>query len=239
MRWSSRRADPVEAERVEAADQILDLDEPAPAPAVLPAVNLLPARYARAGAVRRARAFAVAAVLVALLVGVLALLVGTQQVRSAQEGLDRATDERVALQREAARYADVPLVFQAVDTARAQLGTAMANEVRWSFVLNDLALVTPAGISLDSIDATAPAPGEQVATTGQVGAMTVTGKALALPHVAAWLDSLAKLPTAADPYLDSVSEVDEEGSRVFTFGTGNQLTAAVLSGRYAQQEVAR
>ncbi len=87
----------------------------------------------------------------------------------------------------------------------------MGNEVRWSFFLNDLALTMPAGVSLDSLDATVIGPGQATETTGdgqvgsKVGNLSVSAKALTFNSVANWLDSLAKMDTVADPYVSGLA----------------------------------
>jgi hypothetical protein len=179
-----------------------------------------------------------------------------QKEALAQESLDAAMAERTLLQVEAARYADVPKVFAAVSDAQEQLQLAMGNEVRWSFFLNDLALTMPRGVSLDTLALTSPAPGAptQAAAASSVGAstpaeptsgvgvpglgtMNVSAKALTYNSVANWLDSLAKLPTIADPYVASIAAADEEGTKVVTFSSDGTLTTEALSKRYQAKEV--
>lgn len=235
----SESADPVEAE---APAPVLD---EAPTPSALVAlarVNLMPNSYARRAAVRRAKIAAVAALVGALLVASLLFLVSWQKATSAQERLDQATFERTLLQSEASRYSGVPRVFEAVNGAQGQLVVAMGNEVRWSFFLNDLALTMPAGVSLDSLDATVIGPGQPTETTsdGQVGSkvgnLSVSAKALTFNRVANWLDSLAKMDTVADPYVSGLAAGDEEGTKIVTFSSTADITTETLSGRYTQEE---
>ena len=140
---------------------------------------------------------------------------------------------------------------------RAQLRLAMGNEVRWSFFLNDLALTMPSGVSLDTLAVTSPAPGRplrrpprrrpaprlpRTPTSGAgvpgLGTMTVSAKAFTYNTVANWLDSLAKLPTIADPYVGSISAGTEEGTKIVTFSSTGNVTAEALSKRYTAKEVA-
>ncbi len=120
---------------------------------VVARVNLIPAIYARRVAVRTAKLAAVAAVMGALLVVALLWLVTWQKATSAQEdSCDAATFERTMLQTESARYSEVPVGVRRVALAQDQLQLAMGNEVRWSFLLNDLALTMPSGVGLDTLD---------------------------------------------------------------------------------------
>jgi Tfp pilus assembly protein PilN len=215
---------------------------------VVPQVNLLPASFAQAARIRRARFTAAATVVTALLLVLLGWLIGLQQRSGAQEQLDIALSEHAVLQVKASEFADVPKVFAEVADAQLQLRTAMGNEVRWSFFLNDVALRMPSGVSLDSLTATAALPGESAtnaadpaAATGEaygggtVGSLNVSAKALSYNHVANWLDALAKLPTLASPEALSLNAVDEEGRTLIGFESAAVVTTDALSNRYTQE----
>ncbi|MCU0301617.1 MAG: PilN domain-containing protein [Candidatus Nanopelagicales bacterium] len=207
---------------------------------VVPQVNLMPPRFAMAMKRRAARLTALACVIVAALVLVLGWLITNQQRSAAQEELAIASAEVAALHASAQQYADVPKVFADVADAQLQLRTAMGNEVRWSFFLNDLALTMPSGVSLDALEATSMLPGETPGAadgtdSGQIGALTVSAKALTFNHVANWIDSLAKLPTLADPEAVSLNAVDELGRTLVGFDSGALVTDAARSGRYTQE----
>ena len=224
---------------------------------VLAAVNLLPSTYARRAAVKRAKIFAVGAVLVALLIALLGWMVAWEKEAAAQEALGVATGGRTALLAEATQYSDVPRVFTAVADAKTQMQVAMGNEVRWSFFLNDLALTMPRGVSLDTLALTSPPPGASTMgaapssagasaatapTSGAgvpgLGTMSVSAKAFTYDHVANWLDSLAKLPTIADPYVGTISAGTEESTEVVTYTSTGTVTSEALSQRYLNEEVA-
>jgi Tfp pilus assembly protein PilN len=259
--WASA-ADPAAAPGTAAAPapepgDLLVEELPSAPVTVLAAVNLLPQTYARRAAVRRAKVFAVVALLVAALIAALAWLVANQQKTSAQEQLDAATAERAMLQAEAVKYSDVPRVFATVAAAEQQLALAMGNEVRWSFFLNDLALTMPSGVSLETLQVTSPAPGTSpqavapaaanaAAAAGAsgvgvpgLGTMNVSAKALSYNTVANWLDSLAKLPTLTDPYIGSITAGTEEGVKIVTYSSTATLTADALSMRYLPQAQAQ
>lgn len=224
-------------------------DSMAAAVSVVAAVNLLPHTYAERAAVHRAKFFAICAILFAVVLGVLLWLVAWQNAVTAQERLDEATATRALLQAEAARYADVPKVFQAVDTAQAQMQIAMGNEVRWSFFLNDLALIIPDGVALDSMTATSLAPGAVPAVpkaasgaaaptdaAANFGNWTTSGKAFTYNDVAKWLDIQSRTPTLANPTVGGLTRAAEQNKTVVTFSSTAGLTAEALSGRYSEQE---
>jgi Tfp pilus assembly protein PilN len=242
MSMLSGRSESAESIAAEAPAPVVD-EAPIPSRLVILArVNLMPNSYARRAAVHRAKMGALAALLGAMLVAGLMFLVSWQKATSAQEQLDQATFERTQLQIEAARYAGVPLVFEAVNGAQGQLVVAMGNEVRWSFFLNDLALTMPAGVSLDTLEATVIGPGQSAGTTGdgqvggKAGTLSVAAKALTFNSVANWLDSLAKMDTVADPYVSGLSRADVEGTKVVTFSSTADITTETLSGRYTLEE---
>ena len=259
MRLSRRRGEPepLDPQGLEAsvAEGDLLVDEvPTSAPAiVLAAVNLLPRTYAERAAVKRAKVFAGICILVAALITLLAWLVAHQKQTSAQESLDAATAERAMLQAEAVKYSDVPKVFATVAAAQKQLELAMANEVRWSFFLNDLALTMPSGVSLDTLQVTSPAPGASTTVTAPsaasapagsgasgagmpgIGTMSVSAKAFTYNTVANWLDSLAKLPTLSDPYVGSISAGTEEGTEIVSYTSTASITPNALSRRYTAE----
>lgn len=227
------------------------LEEAMPAAvSVVAAVNLLPHTYAQRAAVHRAKFFAACAIFFAIVLSVLLWLVAWQNAVTAQERLDEATATRAMLQAEAARYADVPKVFQAVDNAEAQMQIAMGNEVRWSFFLNDLALIIPDGVALESMTATSlaagatptvakgtqAAPTADSTTTGNVGNWTAAGKAFTYNDVARWLDIQSRTPTLANPTVGGLARAKEQDRDVITFSSTAGLTSEALSQRYTAQE---
>jgi hypothetical protein len=67
--------------------------------------------------------------------------------------------------------------------------------------------------------------------------MTVSAKAFTYNTVANWLDSLAKLPTIADPYVGSISAGNEQGTKIVTYTSTGTVTTEALSKRYQAEEV--
>lgn len=222
---------------------------------LIPRVNLLPQEIADAENFRKLKYKLGGAVAIA--VGVVGLLfVGaTGQVSSAQEGLDVATANTVALQQQVTALAEVPKVYGQVAAAENQLTTAMGDEVRWSFYMTDLSLTIPNDVGLTSMSikqvrtAAAPAagtiagPGAATAgaqsVLGKPGIATVTfeGQAATQDDVAAFLDSLAKQKSYVDPYFTnaSVSDDTDSGQKVVTFSATTTVTDKAKSGRYTNQ----
>jgi hypothetical protein len=67
--------------------------------------------------------------------------------------------------------------------------------------------------------------------------MSVSAKAFTYNTVANWLDSLAKLPTIAAPYVGSISAGTEEGTKIVTYSSTGNITVDALSNRYTAKEV--
>ena len=89
-----------------------------------------------------------AAVTVALIGGT--YVMAQSDVATAQEGLDAANAQASTLATQVASYAEVPKVFAEVSAAQAQMVAAMGNEVRWSYLLNNLSLTIPKNVALVS-----------------------------------------------------------------------------------------
>ena len=227
----------------------------APSRAAFPKVNLLPPLITQEVKVRQAKLLLVgaAAVSVAVIGGM--FVMAQNEVTSAQEGLDAANAQSAQLAAQQATYAEVPKVFAEVSAAQAQLATAMGNEVRWSYVLNNLALSIPRNVALTGFTGTlgqaeapvvppAPAPNADGSTTpapetpavpvGPVGTISYQGEATSYRAIASWLDSQAKQRTLDNVYLSSATRGDakDEGPTVVTFDSTADLTPKSLSHRF-------
>lgn len=233
----------------------------APAPvlqrsAAFPRVNLLPPAIAAEARVRRAKLVLVggAAIAAALIGGM--YVMAQNDVASAQDSLDTAQVQATKLQAEVTTYAEVPRVYAQVSAAQAQLVTAMGGEVRWSYLLNDIALTIPKNVSLVTYNGqltppaaapvAAPAPAadgstDGTATTtpaaapaGPLGTVQYTGEATGYKAIASWLDSQAKQVTFSDTYLTAATRKDATDgtpSSVDWTSTAN-LTDKALSHRF-------
>lgn len=159
----------------------------------------------------------------------------------AQEELVVAQSQSAEVQAELAPYRDVPVAFNAADTAAEALNAAMGREVKWSFLLNQLSFSTPSGVTLDSVlgqigtvAATSDQASSALPVTSPVGTMTFAGKAESFGKVGAWLDSLDSLEDYAFPFLSTAST--DNGDQGFEpsvdFSSNAELTEEAWSGRY-------
>ena len=189
-----------------------------PPQAAFPRVNLIPEQIALEAHVRTAKRIAGACVAVsALVVGGLYYM-ASSEAASAQDQLDAARARSATLAAEQVKYAEVPKLQAELRSAQAQEVLAMAGEVRWSTLLNNLSLTVPSGVGLTTVRGTITGSPVQAATPGSsnqgqtsitgipgVGAVTFEGEALDQPHVATFLDTLARGGALIDPFATQVS----------------------------------
>jgi Tfp pilus assembly protein PilN len=222
--------------------------------AAFPRVNLIPDEIAQEARVRRAKLVLGGAIAASVVAAAGMYVMAAGEVTSAQQDLDVATARSATLAAEATKYADVPKVRADLASAQAQQALAMGGEVRWSFMLNNLALTIPQGTSLSSFKATisgaapdASAPtasntataGSATSVLGQpgIGSISYEGEAADNAKVAAFLEAMTKSTGLLDPFATQATK--EQGSTdAATGGKGVTFTAqatvgdAALSHRY-------
>lgn len=213
--------------------------------AALPRVNLLPPEVEEQRRFKKVQAGLGVGVVAALgVVGAL-WVVANGQVGSAQDDLNAQKARNASLNQEAQQYAEVPVVYAQVEAAHARLTQAMGQEIRWSYVLNDLSLLTPSKVWLtsmtvtpndDTTPATTPAAnGAQPYLLPGVGSVEFEGKAYKHNDVAAWLVALGKEKGFSQPYFTS-SKVEQIGSEdSVTFTSQATITEDALSGRWTDK----
>jgi len=215
--------------------------------AAFPRVNLMPTVIAAEAKVRKAKLLLVAAAVCSVVAVGGLWFAANGEVNAAQERLDDATTATAQLKTEAAKYADVPKVQAQVALSQQQAYLAMGGEVRWSFLLNDLALTIPRGASLTSFVGTitgmpplataAKANGSDddvasVLGTAGIGNIQYEGEARGLPDVAAFLDTLAKQRALVDAYPGVVQKAEGDNAKGLTFQSSVTITQKALSHRY-------
>jgi type IV pilus assembly protein PilM len=207
-------------------------------------IDLLPEEARRATERRRAlhRLAAAAAVLLFLLTAVSVFrLVGLAGLR------DRVADQERTNQSIQNQIEDLagPGHLQAeLEAARQQLGTALAADVSWSRVLEDLGSTIPEGTWLTAFNAqlvtpggtasaTAPAPVAGAASSpGSGGTVSFTGMGLEFASLAQWLDRIPRIPYFLDLYLSTATRADVGSRPVVNFTSGASLGPAARSDRF-------
>lgn len=203
-------------------------------------VNLLPPEIRLRAASRRAQIQGGLVVVVALLVLIAAFASSSVGKTSAEVELGEAQRKLAAVEVERGRYRDVPGVYAAIAAARAELATAMSEEVLFSTLLANLVRIVPAPAAMTSVNYTVsgadpkskakspPAPGQQ-ATYGTAG---FTGRTTSMQGVAAVLDAITAAPEYTDVRLDGAQRGGEKGDEHVEFTISAQLTDKALSHRF-------
>jgi Tfp pilus assembly protein PilN len=204
-----------------------------------PHVNLLPPEIAAEAKFRRTRMLLSLVVVGAVAVTGGLYVMASNQAASAADDLASAQATQSQLQAEAAKYADVPKVYAQVAAAQQDLTQAMGQEVRYSYVLNDLSLTLAGvnGVWLTNLAVSQavddPSSSKSALGNPSIGTITFTGDATKHTDVAAWLDGLAKTPYYTDPYFSSSVVGQPIGTTpIVTFTSQVSLTEKALSNRY-------
>jgi Tfp pilus assembly protein PilN len=208
----------------------------------LPRVNLMPPEIAAAAKFRRFQ-FGMAGAVAAAVAVVAALYVQAHSgIASAQSALTASQARHDRLQQQLSGLSSVPQVYAQAAAKQAMLQQAMGGEIRWSFLLNDLALNVPANVWLTNVQATesgvgtgtapaAPGATNPLAPAG-IGTLSFQGVAFSHDDVATWLDMLAKEKGLINPYFSNSTEAQIGPRTVVNFTSTATLTAAAKSNRY-------
>jgi Tfp pilus assembly protein PilN len=206
---------------------------------LLPRVNLLPPDIAEKRAFQRIQLGLGGAALAAVsLVGLL-YFSASHSVTSANESLSSAQATNSTLQRQAAKFRDVTQIYAAAAAAQVQLSSAMGDEIRYSQLLNDLALTVPSSVWVTSVGfvqtptSRAVSPAGTLAVAAPVaGTFTVSGVGFSHVDVALWLEAVAGLKTYANPYFTNSTEVLLGKRKTVNFSSTANLTPQAMSNRY-------
>lgn len=208
----------------------------------LPQVNLLPPE------IRAARSLAVVKrwlglALVVVLVVLALVYVGSTFVRSTAEAeLADAQAETTRLQKEEAKYAEVPQVLGSIKLTTDARLAGTTTEVLWEPYMDALTAVLPADVSIEAITVTAATPLDGPLAPSDplqapsVGSISFQGRSTTIPNTAAWVEALATVPGFSDPWVSSVSVTDEDGSVFYTVSSTVQLSDAVFAHRFVATE---
>lgn len=205
----------------------------------MPRVNLMPPEIAEGARVRQIQFVAGLMVLLAVVVVVALYLHAHSGVSSAQNQLDQAQSQTTSLQEKLASLAPVQQTQAEVTAKQGVLSEAMGNEVRWSYLLNDISLRMPSDVFLTSLQVTETAavgtpPPVKGSTPVQIGTISFGNVGFKHDDVATWLDSLAKEHGFSDPLFTSSVE-QAAGTRGYvTFATTADVMSDRLSYRYVQ-----
>jgi hypothetical protein len=219
---------------VEAAPKVVERD---PLRLLSISANLLPIEITDARRANKLRWFVAAALVIVLALLAVWDVQARRQTSDAKSDLGAAQSRVQALQGQQKQYADLSNTKASSAAIEAELTKLMGQDLKWFVLVPALRnAATASGVTVSDFSAVlTPTTGATPTTTttssinpATVGTISITGSSPDKPSVAAFLDSLAKVPGLVNPYLISVT----------TQGPGNQytvqvgFTSALYQGRY-------
>lgn len=211
-------------------------------------VNLLPREIAGARAARRTTNLTVLAVLLfALMLGGLYFF-KLGEIQMAEEARDTAQADVSRLQAEIASLEQFRLLAEELEARNAILAAAMADEVSFARILNDLSLSFPASSSMRTLDLTLTeaeaTEGGEVSFGNSVAALTYDGYSVErfAPGVETVIVEFDKVSSFFGSFIGA-AQLEEIGETEITGFSGTvQMGDAALTRRYEDglpQEAAR
>jgi len=208
----------------------------------LPQVNLLPPEIrAKRGLTTLKRWLGVSLVAIVALC-VLAYGASLMAAAAAQADLVTAQDDTARLQKEQAKYAEVPQVLGALSTATAARELGMSTEVQWKSYLDAITAVLPANVSIDSIAVTGATPMAPAAAPASVleapsvAQIQFSGRVATVPDTAAWIDALNSVPGFSDAWALSQAITATDATIYYTVTSSVQVTDLAYAKRFAATE---
>jgi hypothetical protein len=206
-------------------------------------VNLLPPEIAQRARARRTTSWTIlgvalyAALLLVLYIGKLSA------VNAAEAQRDQEAAAVATLETELARLQQYAELNRQVEAREDLLSSAMATEVSWARVLNDLALTFPASSSMTTFGGVL----EGASEAGLAGAPpdpnsesigTVTFKGYSVEQLAPGVERVLikfdEVDTFFNAYLTEANEEQRNNTEVMTFNGTFQLNDDAYTGRYAE-----
>jgi Tfp pilus assembly protein PilN len=197
-------------------------------------VNLLPeSTRQRDRAARQRNGLLGAGVLLLALLGLIYWW-ASAQVTAAETQLAAELAVTSELRAEVDAMAGFQEMIQRREMASSALTEALAGEVSFAGVLQDLAVVMPSDAQLDSLALTfEPAAAGATEAAAAVGIFTATGQTLTshAPGVERLILELGKVASLLDPHLNS-STLNDPEEQVSTFSLEGRIGAEAATGRY-------
>ena len=199
-------------------------------------INLLPGDLAKQERARQ-RLFVLAAVAVGY-IALLALIAIWRQgaVNNAE---DDVTDQRAinaAVQADINSLADAELTRAAFETEAAKLSVALANDISWATLLNDLGRLIPDQVWIETLTANssqAQATEDGEAPVGGSGGISITGVGFNEVAVANWLRALDsdRFAAVGGTWVTTLSSGDISEVPVINFTSAAELGPAANTRR--------
>jgi len=206
----------------------------------LPQVNLLPPEIRSARTLSVVKRWLGIAILLSFTVAALGYGYAVLEERAAHADLDLANATTNDLLAEQARYADVPLVLGQLATIEDARRLGMSTEILWSDYLGAIAVVTPEGVTLESLSYTGASPSVLPTLSANAlfgpaaGVITFSGRAPTIPDTAAWMDVLDSIPGLRDAWI-TVDLIGAGTTQSYYLMTSSvQVDASAYANRFVQ-----
>lgn len=212
-----------------------------------PQVNLLPPEVKASRSLQTTKRVLLLAVVGAVALAAVGFVIAQMQLSAAESDLAREQTETQRLLAEQAQYAEVPQVLGRLDRARTAQELGTASEVIWAPYMRDLMATAPDGVAFGTISVIgatpmqpAPAPGHPLEEPSQYR-LSFSGRSLALPDTAAWIEALEAIEGFQDAYVTAAERgVGTNGSwsefPSYEVNGSVQVTAEALAQRFLPQE---
>ncbi len=192
-------------------------------------INLLPpeAHVKEQARERFARLALVGILYIALLTALTFIWQG--RVTAAEDDAAFQAESNQLLEAQVAEFGSIENLVGEYDANVTLMETALADDLSWGRVLNDLGRILPDSVWLESFTGTIDAD----PSTPAVGTVQVTGVGFDFPDVSAWLRSLDsdRFPAATGTWVTSVAEGQIGSATIVNFVSQTSLTAAARSDR--------
>ncbi len=197
-------------------------------------INLLPPEAAQRATARRKTAGFVALGVVYLALLALAALWWQGKATDAEDDLDAQVAANTRIEAEIASLSDVRALRSTYENSVERLGNALANDVAWGRLLNDLARIIPDRLWVTSMTGTVQEDEENPFLLGQV---SVTGVAFDYPDASSWLRVLdaEEWPALGGGWVSSTSRSTIGESPVVNFTSVASLLDAARSSRVEER----
>ncbi|WP_328295896.1 PilN domain-containing protein [Kineococcus sp. NBC_00420] len=195
-------------------------------------VNLLPTGFDKPRRERRLRIGLGITLLAVVAASGAGYYITLGHVGDANSRLETAQFQTAELQRAQQPYAEVPKILARVKAVQDVRDQVSASDVPYYAMLDRLATAAPADLSMSTITfASAAATNGSAspaatASAGTAGTLTISGKALSMDTIAAWMDSIDAVPGFAGA---AISDANRDDQGVITFNATVTLTSAALS----------
>lgn len=204
-----------------------------------PQVDLMPPEVRAGRRLKRTKR-----VLGLVVVGVLAVTVlGYAGARisesSAASDLESVQQETARLTAEQAKYAEVPRVLGEVTQVETARQTGTADEIIWTPYVNAIRAVTPGGVSIDSLTASATDPLHQqpaatnVLAAASIGSIQFVARSKTLIDTSDWLNALDTVPGLADAWFSNETITENSGVTYYQVTATVKLNSTALANRFA------